>query len=98
MTSMPSSVPFSMRMDETLSDDLKSEAKRRDRPASYLVSRAVKEFLQREKHERVIIEQRIKEADLGEFVSEEAMTEWFLSLGTDEELPTPKPDVFLSRS
>lgn len=92
---MATSVPFSMRMDETLNEDLKQEAQLRDRPASYVVSKAVKEFLAREKRERTIMLERLKEADKGEFISEEAMTEWFLSLGSENELPEPKADVFI---
>jgi predicted transcriptional regulator len=35
------------------------------------------------------------EADKGEFISDEAMTAWFLSLATENELPEPEPDVFV---
>lgn len=38
------------------------------------------------------------EADKGVFISEEKMTAWFESLGTDNELPEPEPDVFLNRA
>ena len=57
---MAGSVSFSMRMDETLNANLKSEAKLRDRPASYVVSKAVQEFLEREKYERAIMHERMK--------------------------------------
>jgi predicted transcriptional regulator len=44
---------------------------------------------------RRAIESAMEEAEKGEFISEEAMTAWFLSLGTHNELPEPQPDVFL---
>ena len=44
---------------------------------------------------RQVIEAAMEEAEKGGFISEAAMTAWFLSLGTDNEIPEPKPDVFL---
>jgi predicted transcriptional regulator len=44
---------------------------------------------------RQLIESALREADRGIFVSEEAMTTWFLSLGTEHELPEPDEDVFV---
>ena len=43
------------------------------------------------------IESAVTEADKGAFISEENLTAWFLSLGTDNELPEPSPDVFHKR-
>lgn len=43
--------------------------------------------------ERQLLEAAIAEADLGEFISSEAMTEWFASIDTDNELAEPEPDV-----
>jgi len=37
-------------------------------------------------------------ADEGVFISEEKVTAWFESLGTEKELPKPNPDVFLKHS
>lgn len=40
----------------------------------------------------------IREADVGgPFVSNEAMIAWLRSWGRPDELPPPKPDVFLRR-
>ena len=44
---------------------------------------------------RQSIQDAVAEAEKGEFISEKAMTAWFLSLGTETELPEPQPDVFL---
>ncbi len=45
-----------------------------------------------------IVSEAIAEADKGFFISEEKMTAWFESLGTDNELPFPDPDVNHNRS
>ena len=45
-----------------------------------------------------LIREAIAEADKGFFVSEEKMTAWFESLGTDNELPFPEPDVIRDNS
>ena len=41
--------------------------------------------------------ERMDEMERGEFISEETMTKWFLSLGTNEELPEPQPDILVQR-
>lgn len=46
-------------------------------------------------HERKVISLAIKKADKGEFISNESMRTWFASLGTDNELPRPKPNISL---
>jgi len=45
-----------------------------------------------------IIREAMNEADKGEFISEETMKKWFLSLGTDDELAEPKPDTFINQA
>jgi len=82
-----STIPFTMRLDEDIKRELEAEAKLADRSASYIATKAIKE-----------IQEAIAEADKGAFISEEKMTEWFESLGTDNELPEPEPDVFLNRT
>lgn len=46
---------------------------------------------------RMIVE-AIAEADKGGFISDEKMTAWVVSLGTNNELPEPEPDIFPSKS
>jgi hypothetical protein len=43
----------------------------------------------------LMIHDAIVQADKGVFISEDAMTTWFESLGTHDELPEPEADVFL---
>ena len=91
-------IPFTMRLDEELKSTLEAEAKLEDRSASYLATRAIKRMLVEKEAKRRLIENAVVEADKGEFISEEKMNAWFLSLGTDNELAEPEPDIFLQRS
>lgn len=88
-----STIPFTMRLDEEVKHGLEAEAKLEDRSASYLATRAIKDMLKAKVAKRQLIEAAIVEADEGEFISEEEMTKWFLSLGTKNELPEPEVDT-----
>jgi predicted transcriptional regulator len=89
---------FTMRLEPELKDWLEGEAKRKDRSASYLAKQAIRELKEKTEAKARMIQDAIEQADKGVFVSEDKMTAWFESLGTDNELPEPKPDVFLNRS
>lgn len=97
MNTMATSIPFSIRLDSEIKDLLDTEAKREDRSASYLAVEAIKNYLEARKTERQVIQAAIEKADRGEFVSSESVRTWFASLGTDNELPKPKADVFLNK-
>ena len=87
-------VPFTLRLEEELKSNLEAEAKLEDRSAAYLATRAIKMMLEAKAARRRLIEDAMADADKGAFVSEAAMSAWFQSLGTDNELPEPEPDVF----
>jgi predicted transcriptional regulator len=88
---------FSLRLEPDLKDWLEQEAKRKDRSAGYVAIEALQNYKQAIEAKREMIANAMTEADRGEFVSEEAMTKWFLALGTEHELPEPEADVFLQR-
>jgi predicted transcriptional regulator len=88
---------FTMRLEPELKDWLEEEGKRRDRSASYLAKEAIRDLKARTEAKTRIIEAAVAEADQGHFVSEEAMSAWFESLGTDQELAEPEADVFPDR-
>lgn len=90
------SARFSMRLEPELKNWLEEEAKRKDRSAGYIATEAIQSLKQATEQKRKIIRDAMGEADKGEFISEEAMTEWFLSLGTDNELSEPEPDIFIN--
>lgn len=91
-------VPFSMRIEEDLKASLTQEAKRVDRPASYLASRAISDYLARQKLERELLLGRMEEAEAGVFVSEDRVTAWVDSWFTETELPRPDADIFPRKS
>jgi RHH-type transcriptional regulator, rel operon repressor / antitoxin RelB len=93
-----SSARLSLRLESDLKEWLEHEAQRLDRSAGYVAVQALQSFKSASDAKRQMIQEAIIEADKGEFVSEEAMTQWFLSLGTDHELPEPEVDVVLQRA
>ena len=93
MTTMPSA-RFSLRLEPELKTWLEDEAKRKDRSAGYIATQAIQSLKEATEARTRLIEEAMKEADKGVFISEEKMTAWVLSLGTENELPEPEPDIF----
>ena len=91
-----STVPFTFRIDKELKKSLDLEAQVEDRSASYLASKAIKLMLEQQEEKRLAVKRAVSEADKGVFVSQEAVNEWMDSWDTENELPKPKADVFLS--
>ncbi len=89
---------FTMRLDPDLKDWLETEAKRRDRSAAYLAKQAIQALKDKTEAKTQMISAAVAEADKGVFVSEESMTNWFESVGTDHELSEPQPDIFPNRA
>jgi predicted transcriptional regulator len=88
------SVQLSIRMDSDIKTRLDKEALLADRSSSYLIQKAVDQYLSVREHRRQDIEDALAEADKGVFVSGEAVERWVLSWDTDNELPEPEPDIF----
>lgn len=95
---MTGSVRFSMRLEPELKQWLEEEAKRHDSSAGDVAAQAIAAQKARSEARRRMIEEAAAEADKGEFISAERMNAWFLSLGTENELPEPEADVFLHRT
>ena len=94
---MPSA-PFTFRIDSVLRSAIDAEAKVENRSAAYVLQQAATEYISRKQQFRQYVAELEAEADKGVFVSDEAMTAWFESLGTDHELPEPEADVFLKNT
>jgi predicted transcriptional regulator len=92
-----SSARFSLRLDPELKAWVEEQAQRKDRSSGYIVTEAIRAQKEASDWKKRVLEEAAAEADKGVFISEEAMTRWFLSLGTENELPEPEPDVFLKR-
>jgi predicted transcriptional regulator len=87
-------VPFSMRIDQDVKARLEAEAQLEDRSAGYIVQKAVEEYLAGKEYFRREMEAAVAEADKGVFISGETMHRWIESWDTENELPSPEPDVF----
>ena len=82
-----------VKLDERTRDRLKILGEARRRSPHWLMREAIREYLEREE----AAERRNLEADeawaeyrrTGQFVSNEAMTEWLDTWGTDQEGPCP---------
>ncbi|MCP4041141.1 MAG: ribbon-helix-helix protein, CopG family [Gammaproteobacteria bacterium] len=86
---------LSIRVPEELKAQLDSLSEATSRSKSYIAVEALSEYVRRNAWKVKEIQEALKEADKGVFISQEAMAKWVDSLGTNNELPPPKPDVFL---
>ena len=89
-----SSGTFSVRLPDDLRREVDDYAKATKRSRSFVVKEAVAAYMGEHKAYLAAIEEGEREADLGVFVSGEAVKRWLLSWGTDNELPRPEPDIF----
>ena len=89
---------ITIRVQPELKQWFEQRAKRKDRSLGYMVVQSMEQTKRSSEARDQMIREAMTEADKGVFVSEEKMTEWFLSLETENELPLPEPDVFLNRN
>jgi predicted transcriptional regulator len=87
--------PISLRLDPETRSRLQLEAAAEERSLSFIAQKAIVAFLDAQDKKRQALTAAIEEADKGIFISDEAMTAWVNSWGSDQELPMPEPDVFL---
>jgi predicted transcriptional regulator len=98
MNTMGASARFSMRLEPDLKEWLEEEAKLQDRSAGDIAAQAIATQKARSEARTKMIEEAVKEADIGIFVSSNAVHDWMDSWGTENELPIPQPDISLHRS
>lgn len=98
MQSTIATVPFSIRIDSEVKSELDRQAEQLDRSSSYVAIEAIKEYLAARSREKKAIEEAVQEAQKGVFISSDAMRNWISSWDTDEELESPRADVFLKES
>ena len=89
---------ITIRVKPELKQWFEQQAKRKDRSVGYIVAQSMEQTKRNSEARDQMIRDAMAEADKGVFVSEEKMTEWFLSLDTENELPPPEPDIFLNRN
>ncbi len=84
---------LSVRVPEELEERLEFLARATKRSKAYLAVEALGEYVKRNAWRAKELHAAIAEADRGAFISHEAMVAWADSLGSDEELAPPRPDV-----
>lgn len=91
---MSSDATFSVRLPEELRREVDEFAKATRRSRSFVVKEAVEAYMDDRRAYLEAIDEAIKEADKGVFISGEAVDRWLASWGTDNPLPMPEPDIF----
>ena len=81
---------ISVRLDPELGDKLSSVAARLDRPKSWVVEHALKEFIELQLWQLAAIEDGLRDADAGRLVSHQDVVAWVESWGKTNERPMPE--------
>ena len=87
---MPKSVSFSFRVSETTAAQLEELASAMDRPRSWLLERALEEYLDVQKWQIAQIEMGMQELREGKSIPHEEVVAWLETWGTDEEREPPR--------
>lgn len=81
---------ISVRLDSELDEQLTSVASHLDRPKSWVVERALKEFIELQLWQIAAIEEGLRDADAGRVVSHDEVIAWVESWGQPDEKPMPE--------
>jgi len=87
---MSKAVPVSVRLQPEINEELARVATTMDRPKSWVIERAVKDYLELQAWQLAAIDAGIADADAGNLVPHEDVVAWVKSWGTDDELPMPE--------
>jgi predicted transcriptional regulator len=87
------STVLSVRVPKQLKEQLDYLSRSTKRSKAYLAAEALGDYVKKNAWRAKELHEALKEADKGVFVSHEAMLAWADSLGTDKEVPPPKPDI-----
>ena len=83
----------SFRVSDPLMQRLDKLAQETKRDTSTLAHEALADYLARQDEQSAAIDEAVLAANSGEFISNEAMTAWLESWGSDNELPPPEIDI-----
>jgi predicted transcriptional regulator len=87
---MSKTAPVSVRLESTLNDQVTAIATALDRPRSWVIEQAVRDFVAMQEWQLAAIDAGVKAADAGRVVAHEDVVRWFQSWGKPDELPMPK--------
>ena len=89
---MSKTTPMSIRLEAELSEQVAQIAASLDRPKSWVVEQAVRDFLAVREWQLAAIDEGLGQADAGQLVPHEDVVAWVRSWGSPDELPMPKCD------
>jgi len=87
---MSKTAPVSVRLEARLRDQVTVIAAALDRPKSWVIEQAVRDFVAVQEWQLAAIDEGIKAADAGRVVAHEDVVAWVQSWGQPDELPMPK--------
>ncbi len=87
---MNKTAPVSVRLDPSLNDQITAIAAVLDRPKSWIIEQAVRDFIAVQAWQLAAIDQGIEAADAQRVVPHEDVAAWVQSWGKANELPMPK--------
>ena len=86
---MTKTAPVSVRLQSDLHDQVAAIAAALDRPKSWVIEQAVKDFVAVQSWQLAAIDEGIRAADAGQVAAHDDVAAWVRSWGTDDELPAP---------
>jgi predicted transcriptional regulator len=87
---MSKTAPVSVRLEAALNDQLTSIAAALDRPKSWVIEQAVRDFVAIQQWQLAAVDEGISAADAGRVVAHEDVVAWVQSWGRPDELPMPE--------
>ena len=82
--------PLSIRLEPDLNAQVTAIAEALDRPKSWIVEQALKDYVAVQQWQLAAIDEGIAAADAGKLVNHDDVVAWVRSWGTPDELPMPK--------
>jgi predicted transcriptional regulator len=87
---MSKGLPVSIRLEPELNEHVAAIAAALDRPKSWVIEQAIREFVDVQAWQLAAIDAGIASADAGRVVAHEDVAAWVRSWGGPDEMPAPK--------
>ena len=87
---MSKTAPVSVRLEVALNDQVTAIAAALDRPKSWVIEQAVRDFVAVQEWQLAAIDEGIKAAGEGRVAAHADVAAWVQSWGSPDELPMPK--------
>jgi predicted transcriptional regulator len=84
--------PRSVRLDPAIGDRLTAIAAALDKPESWVIEQAVKDFVAVQEWQLAALQEGIQQADAGRLIPHERVVAWVESWGQPNERPMPECD------